>query len=118
MTDDLSLRAARAADEEERFFVEGLRSLRDHPPAVGDTPVTVISGMKSTIFDRSIRQAFVAAHQRTAARLHARHVEAARSNHHVVVSEPQLVAEEIIRIAGDQRRLTVHEQSIELRPAD
>lgn len=118
VTDDLSLRAARAADEEERFFVEGLRSLRDHPPAVGDTPVTVISGMKSTIFDRSIRQAFVAAHQRTAARLHARHVEAARSNHHVVVSEPQLVAEEIIRIAGDQRRLTVHEQSIELRPAD
>ncbi|MBY0288861.1 alpha/beta hydrolase [Mycolicibacterium sp. GF69] len=107
VNEDLSLRAARAADDEERFFIEGLRSLRRHPPAVDDTPVTVISGMKSTIFDRSIRKAFVAAHRRTAVRLNARHVEAVRSNHQVVLTEPQLVAEEIRRIAGHRRGLTV-----------
>ncbi|MBI2696459.1 alpha/beta hydrolase [Mycobacterium nebraskense] len=106
VTEDLTLRAAQAADEEERFFIEGLRSLRRNPPALGDTPVTVISGMKSTIFDRSIRKEFVAAHRRTAARLDARHVEAARSNHQVVLTEPLLVADEIIRTAGHRRELT------------
>ena len=119
VTEDLSLRAAQAADEEERFFIEGLQSLRRHPPAVGDTPVTIISGMKSTIFDRSIRKAFVAAPRRTAARLGARHVAAARSNHQVVLTEPQLVAEEIIRIAGYGQGLTVHRNSDdELRLVD
>lgn len=110
VTEDLSLRAAQAADEEERSFIEGLKSLRRHPPALGDTPVTVISGMKSTIFDRPIRQAFVAAHRATAARLDARHVAAARSNHQVVLTEPQLVADEIIRIADHRRELTAHDQ--------
>lgn len=109
VAEDLTLRAAQAADEEERFFIEGLRSLRRHPPALGDTPVTVISGMKSSLLDRSIRQAFVAAHRRTAARLDARHVAAARSNHQVVLTEPQLVADEITRIAGRRRKLTVHD---------
>ncbi|ETW25662.1 alpha/beta fold hydrolase [Mycobacterium gastri] len=106
ITEDLSSRAAQAADEEERFFIEGLRTLRRNPPALGDMPVTVISGMKSTIFDRSIRKEFVAAHRRTAARLNARHVEATRSNHQVVLTEPLLVADEIIRTASHQRELS------------
>lgn len=110
VTEDLSVGAARAADEEERYFLEGLRSLRRNPPALDNIPVTVISGMKSTIFDKSIREAFVAAHRATAARLGARHVSAEHSNHQVVLTEPQLVAEEIIRIAGHRRESTAHDQ--------
>jgi len=68
VTEDLSVRAAHAADEEERFFLEALRRLRRNPPTVGDTPVTVISGMQSTIFDRPIREAFMRAHRQTATR--------------------------------------------------
>lgn len=100
VTEDLTVRAVQAADEEERFFIQGLQTLRRNPPVLGDAPITVISGMKSTIFDRSIRKAFLGAHRRAAVRFGARHVEAARSNHQVVITEPLLVADEIIRIAG------------------
>lgn len=108
VTEDFTAHAVKAAETEEQFFIEALRSLRRNPPELGDIPVTIISGMKSTIFDRSVRRQFVAAHRRTAARLHARHVEAARSNHQVVLSEPLLVAEEIIRTAGHRCELTPH----------
>ncbi|MGB5794515.1 MAG: hypothetical protein WBH51_01835 [Mycolicibacter algericus] len=73
---------------------------------MGDTPVTVFSGMKSTIFDRPIREAFIAAHRHTATRLAARHVAAVHPNRQALLTEPQLVADEIIRIAGDQRATT------------
>lgn len=46
------------------------------------------------------------AHRQTAARLAARHVAALHSNHQVVLTGPQLVADAIIRIAGDQRATT------------
>ncbi|WP_293010490.1 alpha/beta hydrolase [Mycobacterium sp.] len=107
VAEDLTLRSAQAAQEEERFFIDGLRSLQRDPPVLVNTPVTVISGMKSTIFDRSIRKEFVTAHRRTAVRLNARHVGAARSNHQVVFTEPLLVAQEIIRAAGHRRELTL-----------
>ena len=105
VNEDFTARAAKAAEIEEQFFIEALRSLRRNPPELGAVPVTIISGMKSSIFDRSIRRQFVTAHRRTAARMHARHVEAARSNHQVVFTEPLLVAKEIIRIAGRRREL-------------
>ena len=92
VTEDLTVRAVQAADEEERFFIQGLQTLRRNPPVLGDAPITVISGMKSTIFDRSIRKAFLGAHRRAAVRFGARHVEAARSNHQVVITEPLLAS--------------------------
>ncbi|ARQ62698.1 MULTISPECIES: alpha/beta fold hydrolase [Mycobacteroides] len=99
IAEDLTISAQQAAEAEERFFLAGLASLRQHRPVPGNIPVTVISGVKTTLLDRSIRAAFLAAHRRTAQRLDARHVLAQKSGHLVVFTEPQLVAEEIRRIA-------------------
>ncbi|MEC4835970.1 alpha/beta hydrolase [Mycobacteroides chelonae] len=100
VAEDLSVRATAAADGEERFFIDALKSLRAQQVTLGDIPVTVISGTRSTLFDRSIRTAFLGAHQRAATRLGARYVKAGKSGHQVVFTEPGLVADEIIRIAG------------------
>ncbi len=100
VAEDLTTGAEHAADAEERFFIDALRTLRAHPRDLGDMPVTVISGTKATPLDRSLRAAFLDAHRRTAARLGARHVLATKSGHLPVFTEPQLVAEEIVRIAG------------------
>lgn len=100
VAEDLTAGAQQAADAEEQFFLAGLASLRQHRRDLGATAVTVISGVKTTLLDRSIRTAFLGAHRRAAQRLHARHVFAKKSGHLVVFTEPHLVAEEIVRIAG------------------
>ncbi len=99
VTEDLTASAEQGADSEEQFFAEGLQSLRRQRPDLGAMPVTVISGTKTTLFDRSIRTAFLDAHRRTATRLHARHVFARKSGHLVVFTEPQLIADEIGHLA-------------------
>ncbi|SIL70121.1 Putative hydrolase (alpha/beta hydrolase fold) [Mycobacteroides abscessus subsp. abscessus] len=99
IAEDLTVSAQQAADAEERFFLSGLASMRQHRRDLGNIPVTVISGVKTTLLDRSIRAAFLAAHRRSAQRLGARHVLAQKSGHLVVFTEPQLVADEIRRIA-------------------
>ncbi|WP_109410467.1 alpha/beta fold hydrolase [Mycobacteroides saopaulense] len=100
VAEDLTVRARQAAETEEEFFLQGLASLRRRPPKLGDMPVTVISATRSTLIDRSIRKAFLGAHEQAAARLGARLVKARKSGHQVVFTEPHLVADEIIRIAG------------------
>lgn len=99
IAEDLTVSAQQVADAEERFFLSGLASMRQHRRDLGNIPVTVISGVKTTLLDRSIRAAFLAAHRRSAQRLGARHVLAQKSGHLVVFTEPQLVADEIRRIA-------------------
>ncbi|MGH3953010.1 MAG: alpha/beta fold hydrolase [Mycobacterium sp.] len=99
VTEDLTVNAEQAADAEEQFFIEALLNLRQYPPELGDVPVTVISGTKTTRIDRPVRTAFLHAHRRTAARLHARHVLARKSSHLPVFTEPRLVADEIVRVA-------------------
>lgn len=103
VAEDLTVRATAAADAEEQHFLEGLRSLRRLRVELRGMPVTVISGTKSTVLDRSIRKAFSGAHERAAARLGARYVKAEKSGHQVVFTEPGLVADEIIQIADRVR---------------
>lgn len=99
VTEDLTVRARRAGDAEERHFIEGLRSLRRQQIALDDMPVTMISATKSTLLDRSIRNAFIDAHKRAAVRLDARLVEARKSGRQVVFTEPRLIADEVLRAA-------------------
>src|SRR3546814_7794137 len=80
-------------------FYDDLRHLRDVPLALPDVPVSVISGLVTSRAERGYRPQLIAAHRACAAALpRGRHVEAARSGHHVPLSEPDLVVEEINRI--------------------
>ena len=76
-----------------------LQRLRDEPPASGRTPVTVVSGAAPAGTGRRERTALNAAHAvRAAAGPQRRHVLALRSGHLVPVTEPELVAGEILRL--------------------
>lgn len=48
VSEDLTPRARRAANEEDRRFVAGMTELRSNPPALDGVPVTVISGARGT----------------------------------------------------------------------
>lgn len=89
LTEDLTVGAELAADAEEQFFLAGLSSLRAHRLELGAMPVTVISGTKARLVDRSIRTAFLDAHRRAAERLGARLVLAKESGHLVVLTTPE-----------------------------
>ncbi|ORA63635.1 alpha/beta fold hydrolase [Mycobacteroides franklinii] len=99
VSEDLTSRARRAADEEDRRFVAGMTGLRDNPPVLDGIPVTVISGARAEFFNEETRSELNAAHQLTARRLGARHVVARKSGHQVVLTEPGLIADEVFRIA-------------------
>lgn len=78
---------------------EDLQRLRDEPPPSGRTPVTVVSGAAPARTGRRERAALNAAHAaRAAAGPEQRHVLALRSGHLVPVTEPELVAGEILRL--------------------
>lgn len=98
-SEDLTWRAGRAANEEERRFVDGMARLRDNPPMFDGIPVTVISGARAEFLNEETRSELNAAHQVTAHRLGARHVLARKSGHQVVLTEPRLIADEVFRIA-------------------
>lgn len=98
--EDLTWRAGRAANEEDRRFVAGLTGLRDNPPMVNGIPVTVISGARAEFLNEETRSELNAAHQLTAHRLGARHVVARKSGHQIVLTEPRLIADEVFRMAG------------------
>lgn len=100
VSEDLTPRARRAANEEDRRFVAGMTELRSNPPALDGVPVTVISGARAELLNEETRSELNAAHQMTARRLGARHVVARKSGHQVVLTEPRLIADEVFRIAG------------------
>ncbi|GAA4022562.1 alpha/beta hydrolase [Allokutzneria multivorans] len=83
-----------------RTFLDELATWRDHPPALGDIPLTVISGaLSGGGMTSAMRSAAIAAHARRAASSPAgRHVIARRSGHYVPVTEPHVIAEEIIAL--------------------
>lgn len=91
--------AARTMSAEDAHVVRGLRSLRLDPLDLGHLPVTVISGRRAGLLERSVREQLSAAHAATA-RAHpvGRYVEARRSGHLVPFTEPGLVADEILAV--------------------
>lgn len=91
--------AVKASMAEMATWIADLRELRERPPSVPHVPHTIISGGRAGRFDGAKRAALVEAHrQSAAAAARGRHVVAARSSHHVQFTEPQIVADEIIRI--------------------
>ncbi|WP_433684026.1 hypothetical protein [Nocardia sp. CA-119907] len=99
--EDFTMRAARIMIAEQDQFTEGLGKLREQPHGLGALDVSVITGTKLSGLDKKTRMALTAAHRRTAAALpNGRLVEARRSGHLVMFTEPGLIVDEILRIAG------------------
>ena len=97
--EDGTLAALRTQAAELVGSIDDLRRLRDHPVALPDVPVTVISGEIETRMERGRRGGLIEAHRRTAASVpRGRHVLATRSGHLVPFTEPELVAAEIDRV--------------------
>jgi pimeloyl-ACP methyl ester carboxylesterase len=95
---------ARNMARESETLEDELVRLRDQPPQLPPVPITWISGTKRPRLGASQRACLVAAHQASAA-AHtgpSRHVEAGRSGHYVMWSEPELVTAEILRLLADR----------------
>ena len=91
--------AARAAAGELRHVVDGLEGLRDAPAALGELPIRVISGQRAGILDKKVRASIIRAHKETVVQnAGASFVPADRSAHMVPISEPGLVASEVLPI--------------------
>ena len=100
--EDATLAAAATLHAEIANMPDDMRRLRDDPLPVPTMPTSVISGTKASRWDARSRTALVAAHrQRAAALPRGRHVEASRSGHMVMVSEPEVIVAEIARTIDD-----------------
>ncbi len=98
--DDFSPAAARALAAELEGFVTEIHRLRTDPPAIGDLPLTIVSGQVPGRGEGRDRPDVVAAHRASAAAApRGRFVPAERSSHHALLDDPQLVADEILRLA-------------------
>ena len=91
--------AVAAIRAESAHVVRGLRFLQRHPLMLDAVPLTVLSGRRAGALDRAVRDGLSAAHAATA-RAHraGRLVEAQRSGHLIPVTEPELVADEILSL--------------------
>jgi pimeloyl-ACP methyl ester carboxylesterase len=84
--------------------LDELRTLCDAPPSVPDVPITVISGTKSSALGRKRRTALIDAHRaRADAAAQGRHVRADGSAHLVILTQPELVANEVLRVVDAAR---------------
>jgi pimeloyl-ACP methyl ester carboxylesterase len=98
-TEDVTPTALRTHQSELTGSLGDLRALRDNPPELPDVPVTVVSGTRSSPLGRRRRTALLAAHRARAEALpQGRHVTADRSAHMVPFTEPDIVADEVLRI--------------------
>ncbi|MBF6327262.1 alpha/beta fold hydrolase [Nocardia transvalensis] len=118
--EDFTVRAARALIAEQDLFLAELQRLREHPLVLDSVEVSVITGTGAQRFDKTVRQAIIAAHRRTAEALpNGRLVEAPRSGHLVMFTEPDVVAREILRVAGPSdesaQRVSNSDNRIDLR---
>jgi pimeloyl-ACP methyl ester carboxylesterase len=97
--EDATPTALRTHQAEMSGSLDDLRGLRDDPAALPEVPVTLVSGTKSSPLGRRRRTALVAAHRARAEALpQGRHVTADRSAHMVPFTEPDVVADEVLRI--------------------
>lgn len=97
--EDGTVAATRTLLAESRRWLDDLRRLRDEPPHLPDVPVVVISGATAGFLERGRRGPLVAAHRaRAAASPRGRHVLAHRSSHLVPLTEPEVVAREVLAV--------------------
>jgi pimeloyl-ACP methyl ester carboxylesterase len=90
--------AARAVREESRHVTRGLLGLRLDPPAPLGIPVAVITGRRPEGLGRRLRDQLTAAHRARADREGGSLVLAERSGHLIPLTEPGLVAREVLRL--------------------
>lgn len=85
-----------------RTYLRELAAFRDTPPELGDIPVTAISGvLTGSGMNSRVRASATASHAGRAARSPAgRHVLAPNSGHYVPITDPELIVDEIRRLAG------------------
>ncbi|MFI5776697.1 alpha/beta fold hydrolase [Nocardia sp. NPDC051570] len=95
--------AMRTRAAEIETLIDDLSVLRADPPPAADIPVTIISGARTSAgMGTRVRAAATASHRARAGRYaRGRHMFAANSGHAVPVSEPGVVAEEIVRTVGE-----------------
>ena len=101
LAEDGTPAAATAAGAEVRETLDDLRRLRSAPFPSLDVPVTVIGGLQASRLERGRRGELLDAYrERAESYASGRFVAAARSGHLVPVTEPELVAEEILSLVG------------------
>lgn len=105
--------AARAMRAENEHVVRGLQLLRLHPAALGDMPLTLISGRRAGRLDRAVRDQLTDAHA-ASAREHPRGrlVKAHESGHMVPFTQPELVADEILTLLRDDPDFLPHNSGV------
>ncbi|MDP9702441.1 pimeloyl-ACP methyl ester carboxylesterase [Paenibacillus intestini] len=100
--EDFTVQAARTMAAEGKNFLQDLKGLQEQPPELGDLEVSIISGTLPGKGERKIRPAIVEAHRQTVSKLaNARWVEAARSGHMVMFTDPEVIVNEIMRMIRD-----------------
>lgn len=95
-----TLTGARTMRAEDEHVTPELQRLRSQPLTLGELPVRVLSGRAASgMLERRIRDVLSDAHRTTASALPGgRYVEAPGSGHMVLITEPQLVAEETLAL--------------------
>lgn len=96
-----SVGGARAARQELAGYRAGLAALRVRAAWLGAVPIRVLSGGESTWLDHGIRRDIAAAHRATAdAWPGARLIIAEHSGHLIPLTEPDLVAQQVLDLLG------------------
>lgn len=91
--------AARESGEEYRWVATGMRALRQHPVRLPQVALTLITGLRHGRIDARQRAQVNAAHRLSVAQHPAgRLVEATGSDHLIPFTEPQLIADEALRM--------------------
>ncbi|WP_127538331.1 alpha/beta fold hydrolase [Paenibacillus illinoisensis] len=99
--EDFTVQAARTMAAESVAFLDDLASLRNTPPELGNIEVRIISGTKAGQGEHKIRPAIVSAHRKSAQGLANGHwIEAGQSGHMVTFTDPQIIIDEILRMAN------------------
>ncbi|NUU74071.1 alpha/beta fold hydrolase [Paenibacillus xylanilyticus] len=103
--EDFTVQAAQTMVAESVPFLNDLALLRHTPPELGELEVSIISGTKAGKGEQKIRPAVVSAHRQSVDGLaKAKWMEADQSGHMVMFSEPQIIIDEILRMANDSPR--------------
>ena len=98
--------ATEAAAAEAELFLSEIDWLSEQPLQLDGVDVCVISGMKGSKIIAKIRRELIAAHQKIAAA--GRWVPATKSAHNIPLSEPELIAEQIVDMV-DRGRVAAQE---------
>ncbi len=101
--------ATEAAAAEAELFLSEIDWLSKQPLRLDGVDVCVISGMKGSKIIAKIRRELIAAHQKIAAA--GRWVPATKSAHNIPLSEPELIAEQIMNMV-DRARVAAAQEPV------